>query len=61
MRFDVSIFKGASYLTLLLNSISIQMDNNENPTLAFERHCKIQHPTCTKKYSFDKIDGADYR
>ena len=29
-----------------------------NNTLAFKGHCKIFHLICTKKYGFDKIDGA---
>lgn len=32
-----------------------------NETLAFEERCKTQHPTCTKKYGFVRIDGATYR
>ena len=29
--------------------------------IRFKGYFKTQHPTCTEKYDFDRIDGADYR
>lgn len=49
--------KGASNLTLLLEVVSLQLEASDD-ILTFKGHCKTQYTTCTKKYGFDRIDGA---